>query len=611
MRMHHTRSTWRNTLLWVPIIFNLCQLESQGADSSRPTAAIPPPRTYAPERVPCPENLGVRNSSAYPWPASTAEQAYVSSKAAKSVTTWEAYLSRVNLTGFDVQAFLKHSTRNGLVPGRDLPNVAFSISGGGNRALLYAASILDAFDTRNPHANQARTGGILQLANFASGLSASSWLLASWAEADFIRFTEMAETAWRSTFTHDWYSWKSIKHYPRHYRDVQKKKKAGFRVSMVDIWGRALSRNLLLVHFRPMNYHQKFAYPALYQSRNDPDQGRTLTMSSTRQKSRYIDQSVPFPILLAISKQKEGTDPDSESPIYEFTPEDINVWHPAVNASFPIDYLGSQTNGLTGKAETCVTGFDNLGLGASSNLFSYRDGKEGKKSIVSRIASVFVKGRFYEGLVPNLFKGQGMGPTAGKRFPDGERDELLLADGAMAQEKLPLFPFLQPSRMVDTIIALDSAVDGGSPKDPNQKGYPDGTSMLRTSMKLQQEGYRGYKFTKILSKYQQTTFTDRGYHRRPTFFGCNEDVPLVIYIPNHYLSYDTSQSTMQAVYKKEDIKGFFENGFYVATQSHPSQKDTEWPACLACALIDRQNTRNRSPRTPQCTACFTSYCARG
>ncbi|KNF04480.1 hypothetical protein, variant 2 [Puccinia striiformis f. sp. tritici PST-78] len=476
MRMHHTRSTWRNTLLWVPIIFNLCQLESQGADSSRPTAAIPPPRTYAPERVPCPENLGVRNSSAYPWPASTAEQAYVSSKAAKSVTTWEAYLSRVNLTGFDVQAFLKHSTRNGLVPGRDLPNVAFSISGGGNRALLYAASILDAFDTRNPHANQARTGGILQLANFASGLSASSWLLASWAEADFIRFTEMAETAWRSTFTHDWYSWKSIKHYPRHYRDVQKKKKAGFRVSMVDIWGRALSRNLL----------------------NDPDQGRTLTMSSTRQKSRYIDQSVPFPILLAISKQKEGTDPDSESPIYEFTPEDINVWHPAVNASFPIDYLGSQTNGLTGKAETCVTGFDNLGflMGASSNLFSYRDGKEGKKSIVSRIASVFVKGRFYEGLVPNLFKGQGMGPTAGKRFPDGERDELLLADGAMAQEKLPLFPFLQPSRMVDTIIALDSAVDGGSPKDPNQKGYPDGTSMLRTSMKLQQEGYRGYKFTK-------------------------------------------------------------------------------------------------------------------
>jgi lysophospholipase len=78
----------------------------------------------------------------------------------------------VNLTGFDVKDFLKNSTRDGQVAGRNLPNIAFSLSGGGNRALLYAASIMDAFDSRNPQANEARTGGVLQLANFASGLSA-------------------------------------------------------------------------------------------------------------------------------------------------------------------------------------------------------------------------------------------------------------------------------------------------------------------------------------------------------------------------------------------------------------------------------------------------------
>jgi lysophospholipase len=52
--------------------------------------------------------------------------------------------------------------------------------------------------------------------------------------------------------------------------------------------------------------------------------------------------------------------------------------------------------------------------------------------------------------------GQGLGPIPGSGFPDGETDELLLADGAMAQESMPLFPLLQPSRMVDVIMAVDS-----------------------------------------------------------------------------------------------------------------------------------------------------------
>ncbi|POV98291.1 hypothetical protein PSHT_14090 [Puccinia striiformis] len=603
MRILNSRSTWWKTLLWGQIILNFCQLELQAADSSRPTTPIPSPRSYAPERVSCPANLQVTSSSAYPWPASTAEQSYVSSKAAKSLKPWEEYLLRANLTNFDVQAFLKNSTRDGLVAGRNLPNIAFSLSGGGNRALLYAASIMDAFDARNPRANQARTGGILQLVNFASGLSASSWLLASWAQANFIRFPDLAETAWHSAFTHGYLSWKRLKHYPHHYRDLKKKKKAGFRVSVVDIWGRLLSKNLL----------------------NDPDCGRTLTLSSIRYKSEYAAQSFPFPILVTTSRKKEGSELDLDSPIYEFTPEDMNVWHPTLNATFPIEYLGSQTGAVTDKATNCVTGFDNLGSvtpeqihfkttrGLLATFLAIRckqDGKKVNKSLLAGLASMFVKGRFYEALVPNPFMGQGMGPTPGSGYPDGERDDLLLADGAMAQESMPLFPLLQPSRMVDVILAIDSSVDGRPFDKADQKGYPNGTSLYRTSMKLQQEGYRGYRFPEVPETYHHTTFTDRGYHKRPTFFGCNKDVPLVVYIPNHYLSYDTSQSTMQAVYKKEDVKGFFDNGFYVATQSHPSQNDTEWPACLACALIDSQNTRNRIPRTPQCAACFTSYCAR-
>jgi lysophospholipase len=39
---------------------------------------------------------------------------------------------------------------------------------------------------------------------------------------------------------------------------------------------------------------------------------------------------------------------------------------------------------------------------------------------------------------------------------DSNSETLLLADGAMAQENLPLFPLLQPSRKVDVILAFDA-----------------------------------------------------------------------------------------------------------------------------------------------------------
>lgn len=44
-----------------------------------------------------------------------------------------------------------------------LPNIAIAVSGGGLRALLGSAGILNGLDLRNPQAKQAGTGGILQL----------------------------------------------------------------------------------------------------------------------------------------------------------------------------------------------------------------------------------------------------------------------------------------------------------------------------------------------------------------------------------------------------------------------------------------------------------------
>lgn len=72
----------------------------------------------------------------------------------------------------EIDKLFEPTTRKGSIAGETIPNVAFALSGGGNRALLYSASLLDAFDSRNPEAMKAKTGGILQLSNYATGLSA-------------------------------------------------------------------------------------------------------------------------------------------------------------------------------------------------------------------------------------------------------------------------------------------------------------------------------------------------------------------------------------------------------------------------------------------------------
>lgn len=41
-------------------------------------------------------------------------------------------------------------------------------------------------------------------------------------------------------------------------------------------------------------------------------------------------------------------------------------------------------------------------------------------------------------------------------FPDTANDDILMGDGGLADENIPLFPLIQPSRKMDVIIAVDS-----------------------------------------------------------------------------------------------------------------------------------------------------------
>jgi lysophospholipase len=99
------------------------------------------------------------------------ESTYIKEKAAQSIPLWQKYLENVRLEKFNIDEFLKPAKEKGGVAALNLPNIGFAVSGGSVRALLYGTSILDSFDSRNDKANEAKVGGILQLANYAVGVS--------------------------------------------------------------------------------------------------------------------------------------------------------------------------------------------------------------------------------------------------------------------------------------------------------------------------------------------------------------------------------------------------------------------------------------------------------
>ena len=99
------------------------------------------------------------------------ERDYVNEKAQRSIDPWRKYLENVKLKDFDIESFLSQAEKRGGSAGDTLPNFGLALSGGGARALCLSGSIIEAFDSSNPRANAAKVGGILQLSNYAVGVS--------------------------------------------------------------------------------------------------------------------------------------------------------------------------------------------------------------------------------------------------------------------------------------------------------------------------------------------------------------------------------------------------------------------------------------------------------
>ena len=85
-------------------------------------------------------------------------------------------LGRMDIDGLNTDQYINNH-KNNL---SSLPNIGIAVSGGGYRAMLTAAGVIEAFDDRTPNSTAAgQLGGLLQSATYISGLSGGSWAVGS------------------------------------------------------------------------------------------------------------------------------------------------------------------------------------------------------------------------------------------------------------------------------------------------------------------------------------------------------------------------------------------------------------------------------------------------
>jgi lysophospholipase len=96
-------------------------------------------------------------------------------------------------------------------------------------------------------------------------------------------------------------------------------------------------------------------------------------------------------------------------------------------------------------------------------------------------------------------------------------------------------------------------------------------------------------------------FAAQNLSSRAQFFGCNDDkVSTLIYIPNTY-SFNISSSSY--FFTPEQLEQTFQSGVKMATQAD----DTQWPTCVACAILHKTSTKLPA----SCGGCLEKYCWTG
>ncbi|CAK9440010.1 uncharacterized protein LODBEIA_P41100 [Lodderomyces beijingensis] len=543
---------------------------------------------YAPTKSACPGGKLTRAASEGLNPE---ENAYIQQRNAVAKQNLASYLKGANLRDFDVDSFLRSAN----------PSIGLSFSGGGYRAQLTGAGAYAALDSRTAVGKGKGLGGILQSAQYISGLSGGSWLVGSLASNNMISIDELLQqnTLWQTEHSIlDFYGGihfiKNTEMWIDIDEQVHGKKDAGFDVSITDVWGRALSYQLLA---------------------NSNNKGAGTKFSDVMKQDQFQNHKAPFPILVA-----DGRAPDTDiinfnSTVLSITPFELGSEDPTLQTFVQLKYLGTELDdGTPSDPNSCVTGFDNAGflMGTSSSLFNNIVLSIDKSSLPS-----FLKNFINNVLVtpfeklnvdvakydPNPFyKSSSQDSTIAKS------KTLYLVDGGEDGENVPLLPLVH--RKVNTLFAFDNS--------NNDLTWPSGKSLIKTYERQFTPQGANFAFPYVPD---EATFLNLNLTARPTFFGCDAknlssltsniyDVPLVVYVANRPFSYWSNTSTFKLEYSQSERQAMITNGFELATRLNGTV-DPEWPACVGCAIIRREQERLGHAQNDQCKKCFERYCWNG
>lgn len=555
------------------------------------------PQAYAPVNAICPSTNIMRRANS---DLSGNEADWVARRDRYTHDALIDWLSKSGLSDFDPHSYLSTISR----PNVNSIRIGMAFSGGGFRAMLNGAGELSAFDSRTTGANQpGRMGGLLQATTYITGSSGGAWLIGSvlgndWESVTALQadksiwnfqnaFNPTVQRRFFQNFQPDWLL--SI------VSSLLKKTAQGFRSSVTDFWGRMLSAQMF----------------------SGADSGSGLHWSDMASSSGMSQYSMPMPILVAdsFSAMQGSVSNDGNltvslnSTIYEITPFEFGSWDPAVSAFIQTRYMGTTTNNGSPAPNKCVTGFDNIGflIGASSTLFNifaqgFSQGSGPLQSLYKTLVAAAGGQQYLETApVPNPFKN-----LEGVDDSIKNSDFVALVDGGEDGQNIPFAPLLQTARGVDVMFAMDNSAD----TDTN---WPNGTALWASYMRQFNPQGNGSAFPEVPNP---TDFWNMGLATRPTFFQCTADpisagevttVPLMIYLPNMQKTYASNTSTWKLSYTNNERDSMIRNGYNIATQNSGSA-DPQWRACVACAIVLREQQRRGDNPTSQCQACFSRYC---
>ena len=399
------------------------------------------PHGYTPQVDTCPSNQPtIRSASSL----SDQETAWLQTRRRAIVDPMRDLLGRLNINGLDTDQYITRLQNNI----SSLPNIGIAISGGGYRAMLTGAGVLEAFDNRTPNSSSAgQLGGLLKAETYLAGLSGGSWLVGSLYSNNFTSVNEiisqdnaddnsgnvwqLGNSIFQGPDTGGIQLLDSAGYYATILDNTHDKSDAGFNLTITDYWGRALSFQLV----------------------NATDGGPDYTFSSIAAQDWLTNAETPLPFIVADGRRPGESLVSSNTTVYSFNPWEMGSEDPTIYGFAPLQYVGTNFTDGSPRINECVTGFDNVGfiMGTSSSLFNTLiTGVDGNTS------STWSK--ILQGAITGVLTAIGERDNDIADYPNPfyhyhddsnpvtEDVQLTLVDGGEDGQNIPFHPLIQPYR---------------------------------------------------------------------------------------------------------------------------------------------------------------------